>query len=227
MPPAFYRGDSGKERFTFRAPKQPGIYYITHRFTLDFYCKENAREHTNNIADALAVIRVMPAENKPAAQVVELGAAPILPDDEPEQYAYFQAAPQFYTPYEPLRFQNACEPQHYIHVQTLEPQAGEIQKGWWSAQWEIEPVEDVMPYVRLKNKWTGGYLNVEEYTLAQGEIDPGWWSAMWELEPVEDTEFVRIKNRWIEGYLHNGSGQLELGEVAPGQECGWWLIEKI
>ena len=227
MPPNFYWGDSGHENVTFTAPEEPGIYYITNRFTLDYDCNEDAGQHDNSIKNALAVIRVMPNGSIPE-RMPETAAAmpPAINPDDPIQ-AYEPDAPELYEPYQLIRFQNVWKPKQHIHVETLEPEAGEILPGWWSAQWVIEPIEEAPPYVRIVNRWTEGYLNVEEYALAQGAIDPGWWSAMWELERVEGTKYVRIKNRWIEGYLHNGSGQLELGDVDPDRKCAWWLIETV
>lgn len=234
MPPEYYWGDSGHENVTFKAPENPGIYYITNRFTLEYDCKEDAGQHDNGAKNALAAIRVMPEDITPErmpAPALDTPPEPIGDDwgetaakpgktNEPD-------APELYEPYQLIRFQNAWKPKQHIHVETLEPEAGEILPGWWSAQWAIEPVEEAPPYVRIVNRWTEGYLNVEDYTLAQGEIDPGWWSAMWELEQVEGTKYVRIKNRWIEGYLHNGSGQLELGDVDPDRKCAWWWIETV
>ena len=63
MSPESYRDDSGHENLTFKAPEKPGIYYITHRFTIDYNCKEDAGQHDNGIKNALGVIRVMPKEN--------------------------------------------------------------------------------------------------------------------------------------------------------------------
>jgi hypothetical protein len=238
MPPNFYLGDSGHKNVTFKAPETPGIYYITNSFTLEYECKEDAGRHDNSFTNALAVIRVMPegitAEGMPAP--VSYPATDTPPEPKGDGRGDVVANPgetdkpsasELYEPNQLIRFQNAWKPRQYIHVETLEPEAGEIIPGWWSAQWEIEPIEEEPPYVRIINRWTEGYLNVQNYILEQGEIDPGWWSALWELEPVEGTKYVRIKNRWIEGYLHNGSGQLELGEVGPDQKCAWWRIEKV
>lgn len=225
MPPNFYWGDSGHDSYTFKAPETPGIYYITNRFTLDYDCKEDPGQHENSIENALAVIRVMPAGLVRVIEPESEAIPPAIHPEDPEQ-EYMAEESDLYEPYELIRFQNARNKQ-YIHVETLAPEAGEIQPGWWSAQWMIEPVEEEPPYVRILNRWTEGYLNVENYVLEQGEIGPGWWSAMWELEPVEGTKYVRIKNRWIEGYLHNQNGQLELGDVDPEQKCAWWLIDIV
>lgn len=58
MSPAYYRGDSGHEHYSFQAPEQPGIYYITNRLTTESSCKEYPSKHSNSIKDALGVIRV-------------------------------------------------------------------------------------------------------------------------------------------------------------------------
>lgn len=227
MPPAYYRGDSGHENYTFKAPKEPGIYYITHRLTLDYYCKEEAAAHSNGMQEALAVIRVMPGNNPSAAPetAVEPSETPrLLKSAMPPLQPEYE---DLYIPYAFHRLQNAGSPKQYIHVENLVPETGAINQGWWSALWVIEPVEEEPRYVRLRNRWTEGYLHVENYYLEQGAIEPGWWSAMWELEPVVGAPYVRIKNRWIEGYLNTESGQLELGEAPPEAKNSWWLIEKV
>lgn len=227
MPPGYYWGDSGHEIFNFKAPGTPGIYYVTHRSTLEYSCKENPGAHSNGVQDALAVIRVIPGNNPPAAPEIEVEPSET---PEPEKAAMPPLRPVYDDLYSPdafHRLQNASNPRQYIHVENLVPETGPINQGWWSALWIIEPVAEEPQYVRLRNRWTEGYLHVENYYLEQGDILPGWWSAMWELEPVEDGRYIRIKNRWIEGYLNTESGQLELGEAPPEAKSSWWLIEKV
>jgi hypothetical protein len=55
-----------------------------------------------------------------------------------------------------------------------------VQDGWWSAMWEPEAVDGT--YFRLKNRWTGTYLNSQDPNLLLSTaIEPGWWSAMWSM----------------------------------------------
>jgi hypothetical protein len=56
----------------------------------------------------------------------------------------------------------------------------EIDPGWHSAMWELEPVEGTN-YVRIKNRWKGTYVNIEN-GLNCTEIAPGWQSALWKID---------------------------------------------
>jgi hypothetical protein len=56
---------------------------------------------------------------------------------------------------------------------------GPVKPGWWSAMWLLEDAGG--GFVRIKNRWTGDYLNVEQGPLAVSPIQPGWLSAMWQV----------------------------------------------
>ncbi len=114
----------------------------------------------------------------------------------------------------------------FLHSQYDGVELGEIQTGWWSAMWVIEPVEGTT-FVRIKNRWKGTYVHSQYEGVELGEIQPGWWSAMWVLEPVAGTTFVRIKNRWKGTFLHNQNGSLDLGEIEPGWWSAMWTVASI
>ncbi len=122
---------------------------------------------------------------------------------------------------------NRWKPDQYIHIEHGSAQAGSIQPGWWSAQWEQERVPG-RPEVRLRSKWKRDqYLHIEHGRLASGRIQPGWWSAMWTLEPVQDTGYVRFRNRWKpDQYLHIEHGALTAGKIAPGWWSAMWTLER-
>ncbi|MBK9736205.1 MAG: hypothetical protein IPO92_15100 [Saprospiraceae bacterium] len=212
LDPEYYVGDAGHENYNFIAPGKPGIYHITHRYTLDYFCKEESSKHSSALDEAIAVIRVLPSQEYEEIAEHQLTI-------EPETVEF--VVDTF------IRFQSVCKPKKHIHVETLIPEAGEIIQGWWSAQWVLENVNDGMNSVRIRNKWTSGYLNVEDYVLTQGYIEPDWTSAIWELEKINNTDFVRIKNRWMEGYLNIDSGKLQLSRVKPEKKCAWWKIQTV
>ncbi len=58
------------------------------------------------------------------------------------------------------------------------PATGDIEPGWWSAIWILEPIPGTDQF-HIKNKWLETYLHVEKGTVELGEIQPGWLSARW------------------------------------------------
>ncbi len=61
-----FKNRKEQETYTFYAPKQPGIYYITQRLTLEYSPKLEPTKHSNSILNAIAVIKVR--DSKEAAQ---------------------------------------------------------------------------------------------------------------------------------------------------------------
>lgn len=114
----------------------------------------------------------------------------------------------------------------FIHNQTGPLADGNIDQGWWSAQWVLEEVQGTN-FVRIKNRWKNTYIHNQNGKLEIGKITPGWWSAQWALEKVPGSNFVRIKNRWKGTYLHNQSGKLDLGGIQPGWWSAQWSIEPV
>jgi hypothetical protein len=83
-------------------------------------------------------------------------------------------------------------------------------------------------FVRLKNRWTGDYMHIENgrgYVELTKTLRPGgMWSAQWEMVPVEANYFM-LKNRWTGDYMHieNGRGYVELTKtLRPG---GMWSAQ--
>jgi hypothetical protein len=111
----------------------------------------------------------------------------------------------------------------YLHNQYGGVQDGNIESGWWSAQWTIEDAGS--GYVRIKNRWKNTYLHNQYGEIQAGNIESGWWSAQWILEDA-GSGYVRIKNRWKSTYLHNQYGKLQLGNIESGWWSAQWQIQK-
>lgn len=77
---------------------------------------------------------------------------------------------------------------NYLHIQNGPLDYGKIKKGWWSAQWVLEPVKDPQPSVyRIKNRWKPNlYLNNEKVSKTNGvectTVSPNFHSARWILD---------------------------------------------
>ncbi len=127
------------------------------------------------------------------------------------------------------KIQNRWKPNIYLHIENGPIKSGQLGKpDWWSAQWEMIPVQGTK-YVQIKNRWKPNiYLHNQHGKLEAGTLGaPGWWSAQWELVPVQGTEFVQIRNRWKPDiYLHIQNGPIEAGRLgAPGWWSAQWKIE--
>ncbi|MEZ4944220.1 MAG: hypothetical protein R2804_01715 [Cyclobacteriaceae bacterium] len=124
-----------------------------------------------------------------------------------------------------IKLKNRWKPAEYIHVEQPTPASGNIQPGWHSAQWLLEPVAGTSFY-KIKNRWKNQYLHIEQGPLAIGDIQPGWWSAQWQLEAIPGTSFYRIRNRWKPTVaIHNQNGRLEAGTIQPGWWSAQWEME--
>jgi hypothetical protein len=133
------------------------------------------------------------------------------------------------------RLRNYWKPDEYINIQSLVPQAGPIDPGWWSAQWTFEVQPPAFgdpantPVFWINNRWqTDEYLNIESGGLQSTLIAPGWLSASWALESVPGTTLYRIRNVWKPDLALNiQSGTLTAIEVDPGWWSAMWSFERV
>jgi hypothetical protein len=99
------------------------------------------------------------------------GAQRMVTNRQVPNYSY-PAEPVEGTPYFRLRGSVG-----HINIETGRLQVSPVQDGWWSAMWEVEPVDGT--FFRLKNRWNGTYLNSETPLLLSSAIQAEWPSAMW------------------------------------------------
>ena len=83
-------------------------------------------------------------------------------------------------------------------------------------------------FIRLKNRWTGDYVHIENkrgyVELTKTLHSGGMWSAQWEMVPAEGAYFW-LKNRWTGDYMHieNGTGFVELTQTL--RTGGMWSAQ--
>lgn len=65
------------------------------------------------------------------------------------------------------------------HVENGPLVASRIDPGWWSAMWEVEPVDRT--FFRVRNRWKGVYLYVNGGRLQAAEVDTTLAAAMWSM----------------------------------------------
>jgi hypothetical protein len=89
-------------------------------------------------------------------------------------------------------------------------------------------------FFRLKNRWTGEYMHVENKNgsveLTKKLLPGGMWSAQWSKVPVTGN-FIRLKNRWTNDYMHieNKLGKVQTSPtlVSGGMWSAQWVFEKV
>jgi hypothetical protein len=110
-------------------------------------------------------------------------------------------------PTDEIKFESQSVSNAFIHIENGPLVVSPIKEDAWSSRWYVEPAGEG-DFVRIKNKWTGCYLNVEKGPLVcdKDQKQGGWWSAQWRLVPDVDVKYSII-NRWTECKLTNsGSG---------------------
>lgn len=130
--------------------------------------------------------------------------------DKPLEFAYIQSS------------QNQKQ---FVHNQTGSIGVGEIESGWWSAQWKLEPGEG--EFVKFQNRWRPvEYLHIQNGRLEVGPLaDKNWWSAQWRIQYLENGS-ARIQNRWKpDQFLHLSEGKIVAGVVSAGSTSAQWIIE--
>lgn len=97
--------------------------------------------------------------------------------------------------------------------------------GWWSADWVFEPLTapDGRQAYRIKNRYTGVYLNTEVKPIQATNIQSGAWSSYWTLEPT-DGGFHRVKNYYTNTYLNAETQKLDANTNSGSLGAQWKLV---
>lgn len=97
-----------------------------------------------------------------------------------------------------------------------------ITDGWWSAQWQILPVNGTNFYL-VKNRWKETYISTEDPN-SMLSINPQSRASLWIVEPV-DQQTVRFRNVANNTYLNIEPGRLQSTQIQPGAWSSEWVIE--
>ncbi len=124
----------------------------------------------------------------------------------PAQAEVYKADPR-----DEIKFEIKRWAKNFIHIENGPITVTTIKDEAWSSRWYLEPV-GFGDFVRLKNRWKGCYINVENGPVECGAKDNGdntggRWSAQWRVVYEGDGDYA-IVNRWTEcrlstGYLKN------------------------
>lgn len=81
-------------------------------------------------------------------------------------------------------------------------------------------------FIRIKEKSSNNYLNIEAGSLKSSPIGTGWFSAQWKLIQTGD-DWFRLQNRWKpDQYIHVETGSAKAGPIASGWHSAQWQINK-
>ncbi len=134
-------------------------------------------------------------------------------------------------PKDEIKFETKRWARNFINIENGPIAVTTIKDEAWSSRWYLEPVgfED---FVRIQNRWTGCYLNVEEGPMNCGTKDSGneaggRWSAQWRIIHQGGGDYM-VVNRWTEchlstGYLKNTRCSKENKTAGEDTEYIWRL----
>ncbi len=98
-----------------------------------------------------------------------------------------------------------------------------IDNDWWSAQWQLIPVQGTNYYL-IKNRWKENYISTE---MPNSILSPNSQSqgSMWMIEPILNSDQYRIRNAANGAYLNILSGDIQATNVSSESFSAKWLIE--
>ena len=107
-----------------------------------------------------------------------------------------------------------------------------VTPGWNTQDWIVEGVYSTGGLVRIRNKGTDRYLQVQANTegakVVMYDMVPEWGAQLWFPEPVAGSTDVRLRNIWTGRYLtvqDNGSYAAVLSQtLTPGWISQRWQI---
>jgi hypothetical protein len=93
------------------------------------------------------------------------------------------------------------------------------------------PVPVSPTYYRIKNRWTGDYLHIENLDqdgkVQSGAAPVGTWSSHWFL--LTEGGYTRFVNRWTGDMLHveGLKGWVQYGRIPDSCISGQWTLEDV
>jgi hypothetical protein len=143
----------------------------------------------------------------------------------------FAAGSHLYTnPDDEIKFESAVASNAFINIEDGPIVVTPIKEEAWSSRWYLEPV-GVDNFVRLKNRWKGCYLNIEQGPLECGAKDNGdntggRWSAQWHVIHEGGDKYGMI-NRWTGCRLTRVGTGLDCTKSDKVSENSWWRPKNL
>ena len=99
-----------------------------------------------------------------------------------------------------------------------------IENDWWSAQWQVIPVNGTN-YNLLSNRWKNTFIS-NEAAAAFSSTNAQSVNAMWLIEPVGNTNTYTIRNVANNTYLNIQNGAVQSTTLFDAAITARWVIEQ-
>ncbi len=106
------------------------------------------------------------------------------------------------------------------------PELEKTKPDWDSAYWQFEDVKGT-PFVLIKNKWKGTYLQDDRGSLRVAPTTPSNEAAHWVLEGASNAPYGRIKNRRDGRYLIAIRSGFDLVTTIDNSDSSYWQLTPI
>jgi hypothetical protein len=116
------------------------------------------------------------------------------------------------------------ESNNYLHNQNGPVACTGIDRGWWSAQWEILPVNGTNYFV-IRNRWKNNYISTENGSMISDNSQSA--NAQWSIEEEPGGNHTyTIKNAANNAKLVYQNGVLRTVAIFGTQPNMQWVIEQ-
>jgi hypothetical protein len=112
----------------------------------------------------------------------------------------------------------------YLHIQNGPLTCSGIDNGWWSAQWELVPVNGTSNF-QVRNRWKNNYVcsNANNLMTDNGQSA----NAMWMIQESGTANTFYIKNVTDNAKLYVENGVLKVSNSFLNNDAlSKWIIEK-
>ncbi len=111
----------------------------------------------------------------------------------------------------------------YLNNQSGSLACTAIENGWWSADWEIIPVQGTENFV-LRNRWKNNYLGTDNGWMTDNSTST---TAMWTIQETTTPNVFYIKNVSNNARLYVENGALKTSSSFISNDAlTKWIIEK-
>jgi hypothetical protein len=111
----------------------------------------------------------------------------------------------------------------YLNNETGPLSCTTIDYGWWSAQWQLQPVSGTSYYL-IKNRWKDSYISTELSGTMLSDNSQST-ASMWMIEPIMNSNVYRIRNVANGTYLNILSGNIQSTNISSESSSARWELE--
>lgn len=110
----------------------------------------------------------------------------------------------------------------YLNNQTGSLACTTIENGWWSADWEIIPVQGTENFL-IRNRWKNNYLSTDNGWMTDNSNSS---TAMWTIKETTTSNIFYIKNVSNNARLYVENGQLRTSNnFISNDNTSKWVLE--